>query len=109
MGILTSSPPAAHSPITRVLRVTANVSYSRIQQSLLAKVLAVHVLNAPEAACGNREFLRALWHSHLSSLVRSETHGTRGERPREALEDRSHREGVGGAECDEEVEQRSGW
>jgi len=67
------------------------------------------VLNAPEASGSDRALLRALRQGHLSCLIRGETHGAGGEGPREALEDRSHGEGVGGAEGYEEVEQRSGW
>ncbi len=49
-GKLTSCRARAHRPIRRVLSITTNISHARIVQALALKVLAVEVLNAPEAA-----------------------------------------------------------
>lgn len=52
-GKRTSCAPTAHGAIARAVRIAADVSYARIQQALAPKGLAVHVLDAPEAACGD--------------------------------------------------------
>lgn len=54
MGIIrTSCPPAAHGAVARAVCVAADVAHTGIQQALVRKSLAIHVLNAPEAACGD--------------------------------------------------------
>ena len=62
--LLTTSPPAAYSAVSRVLCVAANISNARIVQPLLAKLAPVHVLNAPETSCGDGRGLCALGHVH---------------------------------------------
>jgi hypothetical protein len=62
--VLTTSPPAAYSAVSRVIRVAANVSHARIVQPLLAKLAPVHVLDAPEAACRDGRRLCAFGHVH---------------------------------------------
>lgn len=62
--LLTSCPPAAHSAISRVVCVATNVADARIIQPLLAKLASIHVLDAPEAPCGDGRSLGALGHVH---------------------------------------------
>lgn len=58
---LTPRIPTANRLIRRILRIPANIPHARVIQALVAKVLAVHVLDAPEAACSNRCALGARW------------------------------------------------
>ena len=92
MVTLTSSPPTTNSPITRILRIAPNIPYPRIQQPFLAKVFAVHVLDAPEAAGGDCALLRAVGdvHGGGGGLVGGEAQGAGCERAGEALEDGGH-------------------
>jgi hypothetical protein len=57
--LLTACPPTADGAVPRVLNVAANVPDARIQQPLLGKLAPEHVLDAPEAASGDRGRLRA--------------------------------------------------
>lgn len=52
MGVcgLTASLSGAHGAVGGVGGVAADVAYPRIVEALVAKMLAIHVLDAPEAA-----------------------------------------------------------
>lgn len=69
LSVLTSSSSRAHSAISGSIAVAANVADARVQQALVAKVFAVHVLDAPEAAGGERALLRAFGDVHFRSLL----------------------------------------
>ena len=66
--ILTASSSRAHGAVAGRFGVAANVADARVQQALVSKVFAVHVLDAPEAAGGDGALLRAFRDVHLSSL-----------------------------------------
>lgn len=61
---LTSCATAAHGAVAGALSVAANVAYARVQKAFVGERLAIHVLNAPEAACGDCRCLRARRHVH---------------------------------------------
>jgi hypothetical protein len=50
----TTSPSTAHSPITRILTISSNVAHSGIIKPLTLKLLAIHMLDAPETTCRDR-------------------------------------------------------
>ena len=62
--VLTACPSTAHSAVSRVIRITTNISHARIVQSLLAKLAPVHVLNTPKASSGDGGGLCAFGHVH---------------------------------------------
>lgn len=91
--VLTSRPSTAHSPIRRILGIATYISYPCVQQSFVAKVFPVHVLDTPEASRCQRSLLCAFRDVHgLCGLVGSEAHSCRAEGPEEALEDGRHGE-----------------
>jgi hypothetical protein len=85
--LLTTSGSRAHSAVAWRLGVATNVADARVQQALVAKVFAVHVLDAPEAAGGERALLRAFGDVHFGSLFGRETQGGGCERSGQLLED----------------------
>jgi len=66
---LTSSATAADGVVGWVLRVSANVADARIENLVLSEVVAVHVLDSPEASGGQGGLLRAFWHSHCCGCL----------------------------------------
>jgi hypothetical protein len=78
----------AHGPVRRAARVAANVADARVVQALVAKVLAVQVLDAPEAAGGDRGRLGALGYrgggGPAGRVARDAEAGRRGEGPGQA-------------------------
>lgn len=62
--VLTACPSTAHSAVSRVIRITTNISHARIVQSLLAKLAPVHVLNTPKASRRDGGGLCAFGHVH---------------------------------------------
>lgn len=53
----TTSVPPAHGAVARVVQVAARVAHARVVEPLVAEVLAVHVLDAPEATRGQCRLL----------------------------------------------------
>jgi len=89
-----AGPPRTHSPIIWTLRIAPNISYPRIIQSFILELLPIHVLNAPETACGDGGFLRALGGRDRCDLARCEAeHGAGAEGPEKAVEKGGHGEG----------------
>ena len=76
------------------LGVAANVTDAGVQQSLAAKVFAVHVLDSPEAAGGQGAFLRAVGDVHSGGLFGCETKGGRSEWAGQFLKERGHYRGA---------------
>lgn len=99
---LTSCSTRAHGAVAGVVGVAADVADAGVQQALVAKVFAVHVLDAPEAAGGERALLRALRDIHSGGLFGCETQGGGGEWAGQLLEDTGHRRGAGKREQDED-------
>jgi len=64
MRILTSRVATADRPVARIRSIASNVSHPRVNQSLVAKRLPIHMLNTPETACCNGRGLGARWDSH---------------------------------------------
>jgi len=62
---LTTSAARAHGAVAGALGVAADVADAGVQQALAAKVFAVHVFDAPEAAGGQGAFLRAVGDVHF--------------------------------------------
>ena len=106
---LTSSAARAHSAVARALGVAANVPDAGVQQALAAKVFAVHVLDAPEAAGGDGALLRAVGDVHSGGLFGCETEGGRGEWAGQFLEERGHYRGAGQREQQVEEDVARGW
>lgn len=103
--VLTAGGARAHSAVARGFGVAANVADARVQQALVAKVFAVHVLDAPEAAGGERALLRAFGDVHFRSLFGREAQSGGCEGSGQLLEDRGHRRGAN--QRDEEAEERT--
>jgi hypothetical protein len=61
---LTTRSSTAHSAVAWIIAVAANVSHARIVQPLVLELPSVHVLDAPEASCGDGGGLRARRHGH---------------------------------------------
>lgn len=93
-GQLTSSTTRAHGAVAGALCVAADVADAGVQQALAAKVLAVHVLDAPEASGGQGALLRAVGDVHFGGLFGGETQGGGCEGPGQLLEDRAHYRGA---------------
>jgi hypothetical protein len=91
---LTTSAARAHSAVAGALCVATNVADAGVQQALAAKVFAVHVLDAPEAAGGQGAFLRAVGDVHSGGLFGREAEGGRGEWAGQFLEERGHYRGA---------------
>lgn len=104
--LLTPRPSRTHSAITRILGVAATVSDAGVEQLVLVEVLAVEVLDAPEAAGGDGGELGALGHLGAAGAARGRgvevQRAGGGEGAREALEEGRHCEGGDGCEDDEE-------
>lgn len=103
---LTAGGSRAHSAVARGLGVATNVADAGVQQALVSKVFAVHVLDAPEAAGGDRALLRAFGDVHLRSLFGRKAQCGGCERSCQLLEDRGHCRGakqreqeIGNAAC----------
>lgn len=88
--LLTSSPSGADSAVAGVVGVATNVADSGVQHGVLGEVVAVHVLDAPEAACCYCRLLGAFGDRDGARSLRSEAHGRRCERARQACEERVH-------------------
>lgn len=58
-GGLTAGRPGTHAAVTGTRSVTADVTYARVVEALVAEFLAEHVLDAPEAAGGEGSLLGA--------------------------------------------------
>lgn len=63
---LTSCSSTAHSAIARVVSVASNVPHSRIVETLVLELPAIHVLYSPEASCCYSDALRAGGYIHGS-------------------------------------------
>lgn len=70
MFSLTASLSSAHSSVGRVVDVAPDVAHARVVQALPTKVLAVQVLHAPEASCGQGRLLCALRYRGQARAVR---------------------------------------
>lgn len=93
---LTTASAGADGPVAGILRITANVPNPRVQQAFALKVVAVHVLHAPEAAGGDDALLSAFGKG-LGGGLGVEVGGAGGE----GAEDASQ-EGRGGRHYEEE-------
>ena len=77
LGKLTTSSPRTHSAIIRILRITPNITHSRIVQSLPLELFPEHMLNAPKAASCDRRFGGAFGSSQRGGPGGVETEGGR--------------------------------
>ena len=96
-GSLTTSAARAHGAVAGALGVAANVTDAGVEQALAAKVFAVHVLDAPEAAGGEGALLRAVGDVHSGGLFGCEACGCVGKgsgQGGELLEERAHYRGA---------------
>lgn len=85
--LLTSSPSTADGAIAGVVCITSDVPNARVYQSLVAKVLPVHVLDSPEAARRNGCFLSSFRNRHRSYWCLR----CGGERSGDKIEDPGHK------------------
>lgn len=97
----------AHLLVTRVRGIATGVAHAGIVQALVAKVLAVEVLDAPEAAGADGGLLGTLGDvgaRRAAAAVSGDAHGGR-HGAEEALDERGHGKGHQD-ECEGEGEQR---
>lgn len=72
---LTSCSSGAYSAVAGVVGVAADVTDSGVQDGILGEMVAVHVLDTPEAASCDRGLLSTLRYGNSASSLRSEAHG----------------------------------
>lgn len=82
----------AYSAIARTIRVATDVAYASVEETFVAVFVAVHVLDAPEAAGGNGELLSAFGQAGLKGGTAGwiEVGGACAERPEKSGEESSH-------------------
>ena len=71
----TSCSSGAYSAVAGVVGVAADVTDSGVQDGILGEMVAVHVLDTPEAASCDCGLLGTLGYGNSASSLRSEAHG----------------------------------
>jgi len=107
-GFGVASPSWANIPIAWAFGIATNVSNSCIDKTLVFECASVHMLDAPEAACGDSRLLGSFRHCHCGSF-RPKSQSSRWEWSCKSRKKRAHEDNEDGRKDDQFRDRFRNW